>query len=341
MSEEFTGKAKGGKALANKMTVEERKAKSMAMVEAKRMRGSLPRAICGSEDKKLIFGNVELQCYVLDNNMRVLSMRSLQSGIGMSEGGGKDGARKIPSLMLKLKEKGIEIRDLDVRADVPINFILPSGAIGSGYDATILPDICAVLIDADRKGILSKKSYEHIVDRAALLQHGFATQGIIFLVDKATGYDDWKKAEDFGKIIELFVAKEMKPYISKFPPEFYKEICRLRGVPYDPTSVKRPGYFGHLTNDIIYFRLAPGVWKELKEKSKKSVSVKKPHLHRFLTDDAGDPRLKEVLTTTITTMKLSDSWEDFKSKLDRILPVYGQSLSLQFESEDKTLGIGL
>ena len=55
----------------------------------------------------------------------------------MSEGGGKDGARKIPSLMLKLKEKGIEIMDLDVRADVPINFILPSGAIGSGYDATI------------------------------------------------------------------------------------------------------------------------------------------------------------------------------------------------------------
>ena len=51
--------------------------------------------------------------------------------------------------MLKLKEKGIEIMDLDVRADVPINFILPSGAIGSGYDATILPDICAVLIDAD------------------------------------------------------------------------------------------------------------------------------------------------------------------------------------------------
>ena len=137
------------------------------------MRWSLPRAICGSEDKKLIFGNVELQCYVLDNNMRVLSMRSLQSGIGMSEGGGKDGARKIPSLMLKLKEKGIEIMDLDVRADVPINFILPSGAIGNGYDATILPDICAVLIDADRKGILSKKSYEHIVDRAALLQEQF------------------------------------------------------------------------------------------------------------------------------------------------------------------------
>jgi len=159
--------------------------------------------------------------------------------------------------------------------------------------------------------------------------------GIIFLVDKATGYDDWRKAEDFGKIIELFVAKEMKPYVSKFPPDFYKEICRLRGVPYDPESVKRPAYFGHLTNDIIYFRLAPGVWKELKEKSRKSTIVKKPHLHRFLTDDAGDPRLKEVITTTITAMKLSNTWLDFKSKLDRILPAYGQNLELGLTSENK------
>lgn len=341
MSEEFTGKAKGGKALANKMTAEERKAKSTAMVEAKMMRASLPRAICGSEDKKLVFGDIELQCYVLDNNMRVLSMRSLQSGIGMSEGGGTGGARRIPSLMRRIAEKGIKIMGLDVRSDDPIKFILPSGIIGDGYDATILPDICAVLIEADRNGILSKKTYGHIVDRAALLQHGFATMGIIFLVDKATGYDDWKKAEDFGKIIELFVVKDMKPYLSKFPPDFYKEICRLRGVPYDPNSVKRPAYFGHLTNDIVYFRLAPGVWKEIKERAKKSTKVKSPHLHRFLTDDIGDPRLKEVITTNITAMKLSDNWEDFKNKLDRVLPAYGQTLSLQLDKNDQSLGIGL
>lgn len=67
----------------------------------------------------------------------------------MSEGGGKGGARKIPALMARLKEKGIEIMDLDVRANNPIRFILPSGNVADGYDARMLPDICAVLIAAD------------------------------------------------------------------------------------------------------------------------------------------------------------------------------------------------
>ncbi len=37
----------------------------------------------------------------------------------MSEGGGKGGARKIPSLMTRLANKGIDIMDLDVRANNP------------------------------------------------------------------------------------------------------------------------------------------------------------------------------------------------------------------------------
>ena len=77
-------------------------------VDAKRPNGlrcpelySLAQKIGG-----LIFGNIEIQCYVLDNETRVLTMRSLQSGIGMSEGGGKGGARKIPALMSSFGQKG-------------------------------------------------------------------------------------------------------------------------------------------------------------------------------------------------------------------------------------------
>lgn len=139
-----------------------------------------------------------------------------------------------------------------------------------------------------------------------------------------------KKANDFGRIIEAFVAKEMKPYVTKFPPEYYREICRLRGIPYDPESVRRPSYFGHLTNRITYLRLAPGVWKELKEKSKKSTSVTRPHLHRFLTDDVGDPRLRDVISKNVAVMQLSDNWFDFIAK----------TLQLSFDNS-KDDGVGL
>jgi len=58
--------------------------------------------------------------------------------------GGKGGARKIPALMVRLREKGIDVLDLDVRANAPIRFVTKSGSIGDGYDAKILPDICGL-----------------------------------------------------------------------------------------------------------------------------------------------------------------------------------------------------
>lgn len=343
MENEIIGRARGGARKNALMTPGQRKELSMKMQFAKKQRAGLPKAICGSEDQQITFGDIHIQCFVLDDETRVLTLRTLQSGIGMSEGGGKDGARKIPSLMVRLRNKGLNIMDLDVRANNPISFITPSGNVADGYDARILPDICAVLIEADRKKLLDKR-YSQIAERAGTLQHGFATMGIIWLVDKVTGYGDFLKAKDFSRIIEAFVAKEMRPYVSKFPPEFYQQICRLRGIPYDPNSVKRPAYFGHLTNKIIYHRLAPGVWKELKAKAKTSTAVSKPHLHRFLTEDIGDPRLRSVIDKCTTAMELSDNWADFLPKLDKVLPVLSHSpqLKLDFDlNQNNDDGLGL
>ena len=36
---------------------------------------------------------------------------------------------------------------------------------------------------------------------------------------------------------------------SYFPPDFYRELFRLRNLPYPASTVKRPQYFGHYTND--------------------------------------------------------------------------------------------
>lgn len=337
---EPNGKAKGGLARALALTSQQRLDISMKGVAAKKLKGMLPKAVCGDESRRLNFGNgIEIQCYVLEDETRVLTLRTMQSGIGMSEGGGKGGVRKIPALMSRLKEEGIQINDLDLRTNNPIQFITTGGNLADGYDAKMLPDICAVLIEADRKGKLDKR-YADIADRAAILQHGFATLGIIFLVDKVTGYDDHKKANDFGRILEAFVSPAMRPYVSKFPPSFYKELCRLRNIPYDPKSVRRPQYFGHLTNNIVGSRLAPGVWKELKARSSLTLTKSKPHLHRFLTEDIGDPRLQQVITTNITAMQLSDGWGDFLRKLDKVLPPFQQTLRLPFETKEDD-GIGL
>ena len=66
--------------------------------------------------------------------------------------------------MARLAEKGINIMGLDVRANDPLRFLTSAGAIADGYDATILPDICAVLINAAREKVLDRR-YKHLASR--------------------------------------------------------------------------------------------------------------------------------------------------------------------------------
>jgi hypothetical protein len=51
----------------------------------------------------------------------------------------------------------------------------------------------------------------------------------------------------------------------------YQEMFRLRGMDYPNETVQRTRYFGVLTVDIVYDRLAPGVLEELKKAHPKAL----------------------------------------------------------------------
>lgn len=100
-------------------------------------------------------------------------------------------------------------------------------------------------------------------------------------------------------------------------------MFRLRGLPYDG-SVKRPGYVGHLTNDIVYARLAPGVLRELRDRNP-AIDGRRKHRHfQWLTQDIGHPKLQEHLVKVTTLMQVSDDWNGFKSLLDRGFQKYSK-----------------
>jgi hypothetical protein len=287
----------------------------------------------GAIDRPLKIGDIEIPCYVLADGTRVLAQRGLQAGIGLSQGGSKTGARRIAALMAGLGEKGVDIKGLVARANSPIRFIPPHGGNpADGYEATILPDICAVLIDAHQRGILGK-ARDHLAVRAAQLQHGFATVGIIALVDEATGYQDFRQRDALAKILEKFVAKELRPWVRTFPSEFYKQIYRLNSWPYNESS-GRPGVIGHWTNNIVYKRLAPGVWDELKRLTPRLPGGDyKNKLFQRLTDDVGHPKLKEHLAAVLMLMKYSPNWRVFMERLDKEFPQWGANFMLPFPDD--------
>jgi len=292
----------------------------------------LKLATHGSADHPLRIGEIEIPCYVLDDGTRVLSQRGLTGGIGMSSGGARGGGeQRLAVFFDNLAQRGTDTKDLSARIRSPIEFKPTSGGRAYGFEATILADVCDVILAARQAGHLGEHQMR-LAERAETLVRGFARVGIIALVDEATGYERDRVAGSLARILELFIAKELQPWVRTFPAAYYEELFRLRGLPYASDSVRRPQYFGVLTNDIVYKRLAPGVLEELKKVTERDDGGRPKHKYfQKLTANVGYPKLREHLGSVVTLMKLSEDYEDFKGKLDAIHPAYGRTIPLPLE----------
>ena len=328
-------KAAGGKARAASMSPAERSESARKAALAKAEIKSLPKATHGSVNHPLRVGDMEIPCYVLEDGRRVLSLSGMIKALGMSPGtaGGGEGDRMAGFSSTKSISPFVS-SDLAAMIKSPVRFQSPAGgSLITGYEATILADLCDAVLASRKAGALHYQQ-EHIAQQCEILVRGFARVGIIALVDEATGYQRERAKDALAEILKAWVAKELQPYVRTFQPEFYEELFRLRGLPYPPVNPKfRPQYFGVLTNDIVYERLAPGLLEDLKKQASKD--EKKAHLHRRLTQEAGHPRLKEHLASVITAMKLSDNYPDFIGKLNRVHPRFGQTYFLDLDQSDR------
>ncbi len=150
-------------------------------------------------------------------------------------------------------------------------------------------------------------------------------------MDEATGYQDARTKAALAEILEKFIAKELRRWVRTFPADFYKEMYRLRGWKYSADKRARPALVGLLTNNVVYDRLAPGVKDELHRLTPRDKKGRlKTHLHRRLTEEVGHPKLREHLAAVVALMKASEDWDRFVVSLDRALPKFGTTLSIDF-----------
>jgi hypothetical protein len=331
-----SGKAIGAAARAKSLTATERKAIAKKAAAA-RWDETVPLATHGDPTHPLRIGDTEIPCYVLEDGRRVLSLGGMVKALGMSIGsaGGRQGDR-LYQFATNQNVNPFVSNDLLNRMKSAIRFRAPTGGvIATGYEATILPDLCESVLSA-RDGKALRGDQLHIAKQCEILVRGLARVGIIALVDEATGYQRDRAKDALAKILEAFIAKELQPWLPTFPSSFYSEMFRLRGLDFPTGSVKRPQYFGMLTNDIVYKRLAPGVLDELKRVTPKSEATgrHKQHLFRRLTANTGYPKLREHLGAVVAIMQLSGDWRDFTEKLDRLHPRYGETIPLPLEYRD-------
>jgi hypothetical protein len=330
-----SGKAKGGKARMSALTPEERKEQGRRGA-AMRWSGDIKVATHGSEDHPLVVGDTQIPCYVLEDGRRLLQQTGLIGALKMSHGGSYSvGGDRLAKFATQGRLKPYVSSELIERTANPIRFRTPSGSLAYGYEATVLADLCEAVLAARSAGVLQKQQ-DHIARQAEILVRGFARIGIIALVDEATGYQRERETNALSKILEAWIAKELQAWVQTFPQEFYEHMFRLRGLEFLSTSVKRPQYFGHLTNDIVYKRLEPGVLKELKRVTPRNGAGRPTATYsQSLTKNIGYPKLKEHLGAVVAYMRISKTWDGFMNLLNEQYPRKGDTPMLPMDYDQR------
>jgi hypothetical protein len=311
---------KGGAIRAKKLTSEERAAIARTGAYARWGKSPPPRAT--HEGVIRLADGIGVASAVLEDRTRVLSQRGLAEAMGASKPPSmtRRGSGELPAILSAANLKPFIPKELSATTNYIEYIPAHGGRTAFGIKAEVIPMILRVWADADDAQAL-QHNQKHLAVKAKILLRALAGVGIIALVDEATGYEDDREYGELAKILRAFVAKELQEWVPTFGIGFYKLICEVRNEPIS-RAYKRPAYFGHLTNELVYRRLAPGVLAELRRKNPANdKGNRRAKHHQFLTRDIGHPKLQRHLGEIETLLRAvkyqGGDWSAFMELLNQ------------------------
>jgi len=335
MTEENSIQKRGGDARAKKLSPEDRTAIAQSAAEARwEKAGKLKPVPKATYEGTLIIGDMEIPCAVLEDGTRVLTQSGVMIALGRArQAKGRqyyDADVNLPAFLTAKNLKPFIPQELTVTSS-QIEFKTLGGVRAFGYRAELLPKVCGVFLDADAASALDH-TQKHIAQRAMILIRGFASVGIIALIDEATGYQYERPRRDLEEYLKKFLSENLRRWVRTFPGDYFKHLCRLKGVELRP-DMKLPQYFGHLTNDLIWRRIAPGLLRALKERRNERGSPSNK-LHSWTSEELGKPELLLHMGTVVGLMKLNSDYETFHKQLDAVSPIYPDTPGLFDDPKD-------
>lgn len=319
---------KGGDARAKALSKEEKQEIARKAANA-RWGTPIMHAMCAG-DIRLADGTV-IACAVLeDKKTRVISQRGFSEAVGASKPSAltRRGAGEMPALFTAANLKPFISNDLAATAKPLEYYPEHGGRTALGIRAEAMAPLLRVWVDADEAGKLHERQKPFAI-KARILLHALAGVAVVALIDEATGFQDRREKDALVRILEEFVAKELQDWVRTFSLDFFRELCKIRKVEFGENH-RYPKFFGTLVNNIVYSRLAPGVLETLQEKNPVSPAGTRAHKHhQHLTPAVGHPKLRELLGSVTTLLKLSNrqghTWDQFIEVLDTVHPKYREA----------------
>lgn len=277
--------------------------KCIINVDSKQTKSDLPKA---THTGTLSIGDALIDCAVLSDGRRVITEKSMFKLLGRSRTG-RIGGDQIPAFLAPKNLKCMISSDL-MRGVEIISFARNKSQISYGYEATLIPEICRIFIQAEEMKILTPSQLP-TASKCKIILHALAKVGITGLIDEATGYQWFRENDELQILFKKLLTEEHQAWLKKFPDDFFDNLKKMYGI---ATGKKNPSFFGHFINKYIYNEMAPEVLDELKKRNPTDENgIRKHRHHQFIVHSTGHPILDKQIQKVTVLMSVSDSIDGF------------------------------
>lgn len=252
----------------------------------------------------LELGNKSVDCYVLDDGSRLISMRGTIKAISSDDNGDL-------SKYVRIKAIHPYLAPIDVSNKI-VEFNIPgTSTTAKGIPAETFLEICSAYVSALTSGATLTTKQRSIAINCAILISACAKTGLIALIDEATGYQ-YEREEDALQVkIRAFISEELRAWEKTFPDELWEEFGRLTG--WQGSLHQRPKYWGKLVLELIYDALDPDVAAYLKEN--KPAPRHGRNYHQWFTGEYGVNQLVTHINQITGIAKTCSTIDELRHKV--------------------------
>ena len=315
------------------------------------------RVIAGDSAHPLKMGDeIEISCYVLENENRVITQAGLLRAFGFMRGASQksiDAETRTSLSEFPIREPNNRSKDVEIPRFVgrrwlqpyiddkilsmlksPIEFKTP--AITYGYEAEVLIEIANAILTAFQEGATTSRQLT-IVKRAQTIVSASAKTGIVALIDEVTGYQTQRNDRALQRFFNKFLTDDPVKWKKTFQDEYYEQIYRLRGWEWPKRWKNHPQVVGRWTIEAVYDRIAPTLTHELEKRNPILESGSRDHKHhQHFSPDLGNPELQKHLYAITSLMRACTTWNEFERIANRSFPIPGTNMEITFPGFDSS-----
>ena len=272
----------------------------------------------GQKENPLQQGSVSLNCYILENKMRVLTLHSIQKNLGY-EGKSESWVIEfinelntflpIDSDLFAAFKNAILIEINDIKGK--------KTSVESTIESHHLIKLCRVIIKAKEEGFLNIAQLKY-AKAALLFEKTVEKTGIVDLIDQVTGFTRHKivTLEHFVTLLKNQQNDTAVDWIKTIPIDFIEAILEANHLFWEDVQGK-PSALVDLLNEIIFSRIENDALDAIRKSKPKRAYTRKNNKKQEIEH----PRLKEYILILNSLLKASGkNWNILIQLLNKTYP---------------------